>query len=297
MDELRTEDRSDADHVQRCDKFKRNGYKIVIGLCLVGCLVYAIVDSFTTKNIQDLAIFLLEYIEKIGFWGGILFTLVYIVATVCLIPGSILTLGAGFVFTQTNEGNQLKGTLIATVVVFIGASVGGTIAFLIARFVLQDTAKAMTTKYRIFRAIDSAIETNGLKIVVLLRLSPAIPFNVLNYLLGTTSISLRNYTIACVGLLPGTMAFCFIGSSLQGLAGTAGGNDGEDEDSNSKTVRLVIIIVGVIASVIAIVMITIYAKRELNKALENEAQEGIEAVVPTPVDNHGGPVESFSKLI
>lgn len=246
-------------------------FKIGAILILIAILVFVVVDSTVgDSRVKSVLTDFLDAVEDLGFWGAVLFALVYVVATVLLIPGTILTLGAGFVFTRTNGGDNVAGTLIATAVVFVGATAGATLAFIFARFLLRDAATKLTEKYKVFRAIDKAIETNGLKIVFLLRLSPAIPFNVLNYILGTTNVTLREYVLACFGLLPGTIAFCFVGSTLGSLSDVEEG--GENSDGSGDTAKLIILIVGGVASIIAVVLITIYARRELKKYLD-EAQE------------------------
>lgn len=252
--------------------------KIWILALLGGLLIYIVIDAFTTNNVKSVLTDFLDYIEEIGFWGGVLFAMVYVVATVALIPGSVLTLGAGFVFTRTNGGSQVKGTLIATTVVFLGASIGACLAFLLGRYLLRDFAQGLTKKYKVFRAIDKAIEGNGGKIVLLLRLSPAIPFNILNYLLGTTAVSFKEYALACIGLLPGTTAFCFIGSTLNSLSDTTGG---AEKTSGAKTVEIIVLIVGIIASILAVVAVTIFARRELKKHLvEEETSQQLEEGTP-----------------
>ena len=260
---------SEEDMVSSQTKEKPFPVKIIVSVLLLGLLVYVIVDSFTAGNVRNLLTGFLDFIEDSGFWGAVLFAVVYIIATVLLIPGTILTLGAGFVFTRTT-GSQALGTIVATAVVFFGASIGATLAFICARFLLRDYAAKLTEKYKVFRAIDKAIATNGLKTVFLLRLSPAVPFNVLNYLLGTTAVTLKEYILACFGLLPGTAAFCFIGSTLSSLAEV---KDGKAKDGNGNTVQLVLSIIGGIASIIVVLILSVYARRELNKYLKKEEEE------------------------
>ena len=86
-----------------------------------------------------------------------------------------------------------------------------------------------------------------------------------------TAVKFRDYTIGCVGMIPGTVAFVFIGTTASGLLG-----DSEDEeeamDGGNSTVQLVVLIVGGVATVIAVVLISIYSKRALNKVLEEDAE-------------------------
>lgn len=243
--------------------------KLWIGLILLGLLTYTIVDTFTTGNVKKLLSQLLDYIQHLGFAGAVLFTALYVVATVLLIPGTILTLGAGFIFTSTHHGNQLVGTAIASAVVFIGASAGAVLAFLLARFILQDSASHLREKYQSFRAIDKVIEGNGFKITFLLRLSPALPFNVLNYLMGTTSVSLKEYSLALFGILPGTIAYCFIGSTFSNFSQVMGSGNSE-EVASQRIVKVTVLVVGIIATILAVALVTFYARRELKRYLVDE---------------------------
>lgn len=128
----------------------------------------------------------------------------YIFCTVLFIPGSIPALGAGFAFKQAYN-NTWRATLVGTAAVWLGASVGAWIAMLLGRFVFKDWAIKKAEKYPLINAINIAIESEGLKLIFLLRLCPLIPFNALNYLMGITNISVKHYNIGSIGMIPGTM--------------------------------------------------------------------------------------------
>ena len=92
------------------------------------------------------------------------------------------------------------------------------LAFLLGRYLFRDCVQRMASRYKIFQAIDRALEGNGLKIMVLLRLSPLIPYTALDYMSGLTSISFWSYALALVAILPGTIAFCFLGATASSIA-------------------------------------------------------------------------------
>jgi len=100
---------------------------------------------------------------------------VYFAATILFVPGSILTLGAGFAFSAPLGLGP--GIALGTASVFVGAALGAIVAFLVARYLLREPVRRLTKRYAVFEAIDAALQDNGLKIFVLLRLSPVIPFN------------------------------------------------------------------------------------------------------------------------
>lgn len=86
-----------------------------------------------------------------------------------------------------------------------------------------------------------------------------------------TAVHFRDYALGCLGFIPGTVAYVFIGTTASSLVGDDDAE--EDDDGSSVQVRLIVIIVGAIATVIAVVLISIYAKRALNKVLEEGQKE------------------------
>jgi uncharacterized membrane protein YdjX (TVP38/TMEM64 family) len=144
-----------------------------------------------------------------GAAGGALYAVVYIAGTALFFPGLPLTLGAGFLY----------GALIGTLVVSPASVAGATLAFLIARYLARDWVTRRIKKYPQAAAIDRAIEKNGFKAVVLLRLQPVLPFNILNYALGLTSIRLRDYMLASwIGMFPATVLYVYLGSVMNDIS-------------------------------------------------------------------------------
>ena len=151
---------------------------------------------------------LLKMVQLTGPWGPALFIVIYIVACVLLVPGSVLTIGAGFIF----------GIWIGLVTVSIGSTLGAGAAFLLARTLMRGwTARKVAGNPR-FQALDEAVGRQGFKIVLLTRLSPVLPFNLLNFAFGLTRVSLRDYMLASwIGMLPGAVLYIYIGSAMKGL--------------------------------------------------------------------------------
>ncbi|MCC5640476.1 TVP38/TMEM64 family protein [Nostoc sp. CHAB 5844] len=193
----------------------------------------------------------LQWIDSLGTVGALAFIGLYIIATVAFLPGSILTLGAGVVF----------GVVWGSLYVFIGATIGATAAFLVGRYLARGWVASKIADNQNFAAIDRAVGREGLKIVLLTRLSPIFPFNLLNYAFGVTGVSLKDYFIGSVGMIPGTIMYVYIGS----LAGNLALIGTESQPSN-PTVQWAIRIIGFIATV----AVTIYVTRIARKALEEE---------------------------
>jgi uncharacterized membrane protein YdjX (TVP38/TMEM64 family) len=156
-----------------------------------------------------------DWVAQMGVAGILIFIVVYAVATVLMAPGSILTIGAGFAF------GLWKGFLAVSA----GATLGASLAFLVARFIAREKIEAIAQRNEKFRNIDSAIGRQGAKLIFLLRLSPVIPFNLSNYFYGLTAVKFWPYVLASwIGMIPGTLLYVYIGTAGKAaVAATAGG--------------------------------------------------------------------------
>jgi uncharacterized membrane protein YdjX (TVP38/TMEM64 family) len=154
------------------------------------------------------------WVAHTGIAGIFIFIGVYAVATVLIVPGSILTIGAGFAF----------GLWKGFVAVSAGSTLGAALAFLVARFIARDRVEAIAKGNNKFRRIDSAIGQEGAKLIFLLRLSPVIPFNLSNYLYGLTSVKFWPYVlVSWIGMIPGTFLYVYIGTAGQAAVSAAAG--------------------------------------------------------------------------
>jgi uncharacterized membrane protein YdjX (TVP38/TMEM64 family) len=194
----------------------------------------------------------LQWIDGLGTGGSIAFIVLYVVATVAFLPGSILTLGAGVVF----------GVVLGSVYVFIGATLGAAGAFLIGRYLARNWVANKIIGNQKFKAIDEAVGKEGLKIVLLTRLSPVFPFNLLNYAYGLTGVSFKDYTIGSIGMIPGTIMYVYIGSLAGSLATV-----GAETNQANPTVQWTIRIVGFIATAVVTIYVTRIAKKALDEAI------------------------------
>jgi uncharacterized membrane protein YdjX (TVP38/TMEM64 family) len=202
-------------------------------------------------NPQEILRNALQWINGLGTIGAIAFICIYIIATVAFLPGSILTLGAGVVF----------GVVWGSLYVFIGATLGAVAAFLVGRYFARNWIAKKISGNQKFTAIDKAVSREGLKIVLLTRLSPIFPFNLLNYALGITGVSLKDYFVGSIGMIPGTIMYVYIGSLAGNLALI-----GTDNQPTNHTLQWIIRIFGFLATV----AVTIYVTRVAKKALEEE---------------------------
>jgi uncharacterized membrane protein YdjX (TVP38/TMEM64 family) len=219
----------------------------LIALAILGALFAA-----HTFGIQEHFRRALGWIEELGPRGPIVFTGLYITATVLFLPGSILTLGAGLIF----------GVVWGSIYVSIASTLGATAAFLVGRYLARQWVAEKIAGNEKFKAIDRAVAGEGWKIVGLTRLSPVFPFNLLNYAYGLTSVSLRDYFFASwIGMMPGTVLFVYIGS-LAGDLAALGSGGGQGPAKTALTV------VGFIATVAVTLFITKIARQALNERIE-----------------------------
>jgi uncharacterized membrane protein YdjX (TVP38/TMEM64 family) len=190
------------------------------------------------------------WVAGLGAWGPVAFILGYAAATVAFAPGAVLTLAAGPIF----------GLVKGSIYVFVAASLGACLAFLAARHGMRRTIERRVADRPRFAAIDRAIARDGRRIVFLLRLSPVFPFNLLNYALGLTRVSFVDYAVACLGMIPGTILYVYLGA-LGGQAAVAA-SGGDDTAPWIWAVRLL----GLAATVVVTVLITRAARRALEEA-------------------------------
>jgi uncharacterized membrane protein YdjX (TVP38/TMEM64 family) len=205
-------------------------------------------------NPQTFLLESLQWVKDLGALGAIAFIAIYIVATVAFFPGSILTLGAGVVF----------GVLEGSLYVFIGATLGATLAFLVGRYIARGWISRKIAGNQKFAAIDQAVGREGFKIVLLTRLSPVFPFNLLNYAFGVTGVSLKDYFLGCIGMLPGTIMYVYLGS-LAGSLATLGAGTQPSNPAVQWTIRII--------GFIATVAVTVYVTRIARQALADSTTQ------------------------
>jgi uncharacterized membrane protein YdjX (TVP38/TMEM64 family) len=217
---------------------------------LVVVVVLGLFVLMRLLNVQQYLKLALDWINASGLVGVIVFIVLYIAATVLFVPGSILTLGAGFVF----------GVGWGTVYVSIASTIGATAAFLVGRYFARDWIAKKVEDNRRFKAIDEAVGREGWKIVLLTRLSPVFPFNLLNYSYGLTKVKLRAYFFSSwIGMLPGTVMFVYVGSLAGNLATLGAGG-------RSRTpLEWALYGLGLAATIAVTVYVTMVAKKAVTK--------------------------------
>lgn len=222
---------------------------VVSAIALIVVAAYFVPIAEWTTALADRA-------RGTGLLGVVIFVSAYVGATVAFLPGSLLTLAAGFAY------GPVWGLAVASPASIAGA----TAAFLLGRTMLREWAIQKTSGYASVRAVSRAVEHEGFKIVFLLRLSPLIPFNMLNYALSLSNVRLGTYvTASAIGMLPGTALYVYLGS----LAPTAAQVSGAAQHGGPG--RIGLYVAGLVATIAVVVITTRAAKRALRAELDRAA--------------------------
>ncbi|MEB3255667.1 MAG: TVP38/TMEM64 family protein [Synechococcaceae cyanobacterium] len=183
--------------------------------------------------------------------GALAFIPLYALWVTLLLPGVWASMLAG----------ALYGPWWGSLIVFIGACLGAEAAFLLGRTWLRAWAQRRLAALPKLQAVEQAVSREGLKLVLLTRLSPAFPFSLLNLAYGLSDVSLRDYTLGLIGILPGTILFCGLGA-LAGDAARFGEVLSGDADAGTWILRLV----GVAATLAVVWLVARAARRALADA-------------------------------
>ncbi len=205
-----------------------------------------------------------NYIEQALSWveshqkiAWIVFSLLYITAIVFILPASVFSLAAGYLF----------GLFQGWSIVVVTATIGSILAFIVGRSLLRNWVVEKAAEMKNFNSLDEAVSQKGLFIVFLTRLSPVFPFSLINYVYGITKISLRNFSLATFfGIMPGSLLYVYAGSTAKNLQDVLSGNV---EFSGAQQYLLY-------GGLVATLIVTIVITRIASKALKENSKIEIE---------------------
>ncbi|KAF4378849.1 hypothetical protein G4B88_008319 [Cannabis sativa] len=235
--------------------------RITVLLLLSAAVVFAFLTLPVEKD------FLVWVEQDLGAWGPLVLAVAYIPLTILAVPASVLTLGGGYLF----------GLPVGFLADSIGATLGAGAAFFLGRTIGKSYVVSKLKDYPQFSSVAIAIRRSGFKIVLLLRLVPLLPFNMLNYLLSVTPVPIGEYMLASwLGMMPITLALVYVGTTLKDLSDVTHG-----WSEFSKT-RWAVIFLGFVVSVVLMICVTRVAKAALDKALAEN--EDIDSILESPED-------------
>lgn len=243
----------------------------LIIIFMIITITFTLLDLIFLKRylhswLQKLLAFLLDHPAG----GGVLFVGIFLIASLCFFPVPLLSLGAGFVYIEL-YGLGI-GICVAFLVCYIGYLVGAAVCFARSRYLMRRLIVRFSEKYPVVRAVDRAFETMGFRIFLLLRLSPAMPFNAMNYIGGITAIKFRAYWMAtCVGIVPGLIWTIIVGATF-GTVGSRGVDGNQQLDDKSAVNKYIVLGLGIGLGVLGLIGTAIYARKELAKIVLAEQQ-------------------------
>lgn len=222
---------------------KGNWLKIGIFVFIIAAVFFTVRELGYMKYLQSPQL-LKEAIDGLGFWGPVVFMLLWVASAVFLLPGAALGIVGGILF----------GPWFGTLYTALGATLGAVAAFLAGKYVARDMVQGMMEKNPKLSKIDEGVKKEGWRFVMLTRLVPVFPYNVQNYVYALTAIKLPLYALTTfVFMLPGVFAFSFAGGAV-----TAGGS----------LVRIIIYLAIAGVSLFLISLIPKYLKKKHGDVLE-----------------------------
>jgi uncharacterized membrane protein YdjX (TVP38/TMEM64 family) len=232
--------------------------KSTLNLILGASLVAVLVVLSRKANVHQLLPTALLWIEQQDAAAPIVFIAVYNLATVFCIPAAILTIGAGVLF----------GLVWGTVYVLIAATLGAILVFMAGRYLMRRWLDSKLVYSPQFKAIDAAVAQEGFKIVLLTRLSPMFPFNLLNYVFGITQVSFKDYVLGSLGMIPGIFMYVQIGSLSGDLAMIETQSLRDITSDHRLAYQWIVNSLGLVATIAISVYIAHLAKTALAKTLQ-----------------------------
>ena len=189
-------------------------------------------------------------LSQLGAWGPVLFILLYVAAAVTLAPAFFLTVAAGAMF----------GVWRGSVIVFIGASLGASAVYAVGVPMSRSRLMARVTRDRRVAAVRDAVRGQGAWVMFLLRLSPLVPFNILNYALALSGVRYADFAVALIGMIPAIIMYTYYGKVVGDVAALAAG-----VAPPRGPEYYALLVVGLIAIVVSTTMITRAARRAVER--------------------------------
>jgi uncharacterized membrane protein YdjX (TVP38/TMEM64 family) len=254
----------------------------VVRLLILGAVVAGLLALPTLPPVREAAGRFGEWLQGLGNWGLVLLAASYTPAALLLFPASLLTLGAGAAFDP----------VLATVAISIGSTVAAAVVFLVGRTIARPRIEKLFADKPWFGPLDQAVAARGFKIILLTRLSPIFPFNLLNYAFSLTGVSFRTYVLASwIGMLPGTVMYVYLGSAAKRLvvlwSDLLAGNL-----TRENLVQAAYFLLGLAVTVAVAVLIARTARQALSRAVPalTTENEPASALPPSgPLQRKGGP--------
>ena len=227
---------------------------IAASVLLVGTILFVLLRFGAHEQVLRL----LQWFDDQGAWAPLLFVLIMALVVVLVLPGVLLTTGAGFVF----------GVMEGTIYVVTGTTLGATLAFLMARYLFGQRARHYIMARSRFHLVSEEVTPHGWKIVLLSRLIPFFPSKIANYFFGLTPFSLRGFVGgSLLGFIPFSLYSVYLGSIAADLS-TLG-----TRNADRTPLEWTLYGAGFIAAVVAVLFLSRLARRALARYTDDGALE------------------------
>ena len=222
---------------------------IITSTVFVGLILISLIKFF---GLHDHVRTILEWIDSAGFWAPLIFILIDTLVVIFLLPGVLITMGAGFLF----------GLVKGSIYIVIATTLGAAISFTIARYAFKEKTAKFFLSHKRAQYLNKFFAADGWKIIFMTRLIPFFPFKLSNYLFGLTKFKMRSFILGTfLGIWPITIFNVYVGSLASSLAKLG-------DVSEANNAQLYFYIFGFVCTIIAIFYITSRAKLALNRYLE-----------------------------
>jgi len=241
--------------------------KLLLFVAIVG-LAVAAWFLFLQERLPDF----MQWVRGQGLAGALLVGAGYALATVLMIPGALVTLFVGAVY----------GPWLGTALVSPASVLGASAAFLLGRSVFRPVVEARMQDSARFQALQTALERRGLYVLTLVRLSPVFPFTVVNYAFGLTPLKTWQFVLGSfVGMLPGTLMYVYLGSTIGDLAAFASGDEALERGTGARVLQYI----GLAATVAVTLVVTRMARRALSETAPAAVVDDGASVAAAVVDD------------
>lgn len=240
---------------QNLQRMKQQTVQVYRWRALFGLLALVLCGVAGYFLFQD-AVDIIDWFKGFGIWSPVLFTIALSLAIVLLLPTPFVKVGAGAIFPFW----------IAVAVNFVASMIGGIIAFVLGRWLFRESIQEAIKNDQRMVNIESALGEDAMRISILVRLSPILPDEWLNYIMSATPVSLRVFLVSNTSSLVYCLIYAYYGHALGSIALSRSGMAGLTQSTGG----LAMLLLGIIATVIATVIVTRTSIRVLKDAIGEE---------------------------
>ena len=240
---------------QNLQRMKQQTVQVYRWRALFGLLALVLCGVAGYFLFQD-AVDIIDWFKGFGIWSPVLFTIALSLAIVLLLPTPFVKVGAGAIFPFW----------IAVAVNFVASMIGGLIAFVLGRWLFRESIQEAIKNDQRMVNIESALGEDAMRISILVRLSPILPDEWLNYIMSATPVSLRVFLVSNTSSLIYCLIYAYYGHALGSIALSRSGMAGLTQSTGG----LAMLLLGIIATVIATVIVTRTSIRVLKDAIGEE---------------------------